>query len=190
MDARHGILNAPLGLALAVMLLVGLAGAVWACTPQPEQFALDTAAASRGEPVTVSGKTVPLSEVAIRWNSLDGPVLATVDTRTGEFSETIEVPADAEPGVAYVIAEPEGNGGIARAAFEVTGGESATTPSESAWNLAQDPTMTDTSASPAGMTAPVAAGAGMLSLGLVGLLGGATVATVQQRRVPVPARRS
>lgn len=181
------IVKTKVALAVIALAVIGVAGVAVACTPKLEQFALDPPAASSGEPVTVSGTAAPMSEVTLRWNSLDGPVLATVDTTTADFSETIRVPDDAEPGVAYVIAEPEGNTDVARAAFEVTGGEQATTATQSAWDLSQDPTTADTVPSPAGLTAPVAAGVGLLTLGVVGLFAGATVATVQTRRAPARA---
>jgi hypothetical protein len=185
--------KAPLGLALAAALLVALAGAVWACTPKPEAFALDTLEAAGGESVQATGTAAGGGPLQIRWNGVDGPVLAEAtpqDLDRGAFSATFEVPEDAEPGVNYVVASAsEANAGVARAALEVTGGEQATTASETAWEFTQDPAATtDTSAlTPQGLTAPLAAGAGLLSLGLVGLFTGAAVAGVQIRRSPARA---
>lgn len=188
---RHGRLRVQLGLVLAAAFLLALAGAAWACTPRPENFALDTMAAAGGEQVTASGSVPSTQPVALRWNGITGPVLATATPTTdGTFSTTFEVPENAESGVAYVIADVRDDStGVARAALEITGGEQASA-THTAWDVSPGDTMTHTAPIPGGLTAPLMAGAGLLTLGMAGLFAGATAAAVQQRRVParVPGR--
>lgn len=181
-----------LGVALAVLLAVGVAGAVWACTPKPQNFALDPPAAAAGQQgaqVTATGTTTPDSDVAIHWNGVDGPVLAqtTANGHNGQFSATFAVPDSAEPGVAYVVASAEHGDtqGVTRAALQLTGdGEQAT--ATSAWQASgsQATTADAVEAGPAGMSTPTAAGLGMLALGGAGLFASFTAVAVQRRRVP------
>lgn len=184
-----------LAIVLAVLATVGVAGAVWACTPKPQNFALDPPAAAAGHDppaqVTATGQTTPDTEVTVHWNGVDGPLLAetTADpAHQGQFSATFEVPESAEPGVAYVVATA-GDGadqGVARAVLELTGdGQPATTAPTSAWQASADAATADPAeAGAAGMATPTVAGLGMLALGGAGLFASFTTVAVQRRRVP------
>lgn len=183
-----------MALVAAVVGVVALAGVAFACTPKPQVFALDAAAARPGEQVVVSGTMPPtpgatgaLAPIQIRWDATDGPVLAEVPVEPGgSFTATITVPQDAEPGWSYIAASADDQAtGVARAALEVTGDAQAVTASSSPWDLSSD--LAATQAAGQGISAPVAAGAGMLGLGLVGLFAGAATAAVSAR--PVLARR-
>lgn len=187
---RHRLKSMKAVLFLVVVAVLALAGTAFACTPKPEKFALDSPAARPGESVTVAGATFPLAEVTIHWNSVDDAVLAetTAEPVTGDFSETFEVPADAEPGVAYVVASVGDRGGMTRAALEVTGSEQATA-SQEVWTLAQDPALSDATTSGLSASPPLVAGMAMLTVGLVGLSAGATAASLQRRTAAAPAHR-
>jgi hypothetical protein len=165
---------------------------VWACTPKPQNFALDPPVATPGEQpakVTATGQSVADSEVTLHWNGVDGPVLAeTSPDMDGHFTATFEVPEQAEPGVAYVVASTgeDSTQGVARAALEITGsGEPGETAATSAWQAGQQPTTADTPAGPAGMSTPTLAGLGMLTLGSVALFASFSTVAVQRRRTPV-----
>lgn len=184
---RQRVMRVKVVLIVAVLGMVALAGVALACTPKPEKFALDPPAAAPGEPVTVEGVAAPNAEVAIHWNSVDEAVVAeTSADRSGDFSTTFEVPEQLEGGVAYVVASVDDGGGVTRAALEVTGGEQAATTAEEAWTLAPDAAAADTGSSPLSST-PLVAGMAMLTLGVVGLFGGAAAASLQRR--PALARR-
>lgn len=179
-----------LALALAVLLTVGVAGAVWACTPKPQNFALDPPVAAAGDQpakVTATGQSIPNSEIAIHWNGVDGPVLAeTTVGGEGHFATTFDIPESAEPGVAYIVASAEQGSAqsVARAALEVTGsGEQANT-TASAWQAGPTQATSQAAHSEAGgLSTPTMAGLGMLTLGGAGLLASFTAAAAQRRRV-------
>lgn len=84
------------------MVTVGV-GVAWACSPQAYVNPLSTDTGREGAPLRVSGGSflsgVP---VEIRWNSPAGPLLGTAPGPN--FSTTVTVPADATPGVYYVVA--------------------------------------------------------------------------------------
>jgi hypothetical protein len=185
-----------LGAAMAVLAAVGVAAAAWACTPKPQNFALDppvAAAAAQPAEVTATGQIAGDSEVTLHWNGVQGPVLAqtTADAHTGQFAATFEVPESAEPGVAYVVASTgnDASQGVARAALQVTGqGQGADQTASSAWQAEPNQATAATSPiSPAGLSTPAMAGMGMLALGGAALLASFTTAAVQRRRTP--ARR-
>lgn len=185
---RQRIPRVKVGLAVVVFAVVGMAGVALACTPKPQSFALDAAAGPKGEQVTVSGQTVPMATVGIRWDTTTGPVLAeTTAEPDGSFAVPVEVPAGAEPGVGYLVGSfatylHGQEAGVARAAFEVTDGEQAAVSTQSPWNLAQDPTVVNAGGGLAPLSTPLVAGLGMLSVGLVGLFAGVAMAAVGPRR--------
>jgi len=182
-----------LGAAMAVLAILGLGAAAWACTPKPQNFALDPPVASAADQpaqVTATGQIAGNSEVTLHWNGVDGPVLARTQpapAANGQFSTTFEVPESAEPGVAYVVASTgdDTSEGVARAALQVTGdGQSADAAATSSWQAADQPTVTDTETGPAGLSTPAMAGMGMLALGGAALFASFTTVAVQRRRVP------
>ncbi|MGH9222821.1 MAG: hypothetical protein ACRD2W_03240 [Acidimicrobiales bacterium] len=84
---------------------VVVAGATaWACVSGPA-VNLSTINAKPGQEVTVKGTNFSKPDpVTVRWNSLDGPVLATLDKPTsGAITGTFTVPADAKAGNYVVI---------------------------------------------------------------------------------------
>jgi FtsP/CotA-like multicopper oxidase with cupredoxin domain len=86
------------GLSAAGAVLVASAAA-WACVSGPS-INLSTINAKPGQEVTLTGTnwTKP-DPVQVRWNSLDGPIVATLDKPTsGAIQGTFNVPADAKAG--------------------------------------------------------------------------------------------
>ncbi len=90
--------------AAGAVLLVG--AAAWACVSGPA-INLSTVNAKPGQQVTINGTNFTKTDpVQIRWNSLDGPVIATLETSpipgsTGSgrlVTGQVTVPADAKPG--------------------------------------------------------------------------------------------
>jgi hypothetical protein len=98
------------------VLLVG--AAAWACVSGPA-INLSTVNAKPGQQVTVNGTNFSKTDpVTVRWNSLDGPVIATLDTQPAGgsgsgrvVSGTITVPADAKAGnyvLIFTQSSPDG----------------------------------------------------------------------------------
>ena len=108
----------------------------WACTGQsgiqltptispPEgRVALSQTASGAGfAPASAVGTEAGSGPVQIRWNSMSGPLLATVAVQQGQSLATeIAIPRVA-PGVYYVVASQGSH--IARAAVQVSGGHGA-----------------------------------------------------------------
>ena len=86
------------GVGLVATLLVLSAGA-WACVSGPA-VKVSTATAKAGDEVIVSGTgwRFKVDPVTIRFNALDGPVLATASVQNQEFRATITVPEGTKPG--------------------------------------------------------------------------------------------
>ena len=115
---------------LATALLaagVVLAGAAWACVPQPLVSITPKASGAAGSQVTVDVTAVN-GDVEVRWNSIQGPELAKA---TGpSFSVPVTVPQVSEGLYAIVVLERAADGSAnftGRAAFLVTGATSPTT---------------------------------------------------------------
>lgn len=167
---------------LSAGLAVVLAGVAWACTAQPSILSVGPMSSAPNTEVTVTGRAVAAGPVEVRWNALDGPMLAKVgaDAR-GDFVTTITVP-NARPGVYSIIAVAQ-NTGVARMAFEVTpsssGAEEAARAPRPAW--AVGPVTPRSSPSSPGL----AVGSALLAAGLVTLFAGAATASVQRRRAGV-----
>ena len=91
------------GLGAAGAVLVAGATA-WACVSGPA-VNLSTVNAKPGQEVTVNGTNFSRPEaVTVRWNALDGPVLATIEKGTGNtVNGTFTVPEDAKAGNYVVI---------------------------------------------------------------------------------------
>ena len=83
--------------AAGAVLLAG--AAAWACVSGPA-INLSTVNAKPGQDVTVTGTNFSKNDpVTVRWNALDGPVLATfAPPQSGSVSGVITVPADAKAG--------------------------------------------------------------------------------------------
>lgn len=184
---------------LLVPAMATVAGAVvvmgataFACT-NLATLNLSKAAGQPGETVTITGssfrvaKAGPSNAVQLRWNSVDGAVLAEgVPDPAGNVSMTATIP-QAQPGYYVLLATqrtPEGKdeyGTPARAAFQILGpgGESVVAPTgaEASGTVASEPAS-------AGMIALTAA----LGIGGLALFGAGVGAFVRQgRRREVPA---
>lgn len=111
---------------VTLVSLLGAASAAWACTRQANMIGLNPQSSPPFLDVIVQGKLGDRlsTPVEIRWNSLDGQLLGTIDTseanRTGAFAVTIRLP-EAEPGVYFILAQGR-EFGIARAAIEILPG--------------------------------------------------------------------
>lgn len=97
--------------AAGAVLLAG--AAAWACVSGPA-INLSTVNAKPGDQVTVTGTNFSKSDpVTVRWNALDGPVLATfAPPNSGNVSGVITVPADAKAGNYVLIltqSSPDGH---------------------------------------------------------------------------------
>lgn len=87
--------------ALSGLLLVGAAVA-WACTPSAEIRVNPSNAPADGR-VTVSGASFPDGgPVEIRWNAVDGPLLA--EAKGSHFSTEVTIPQSAEQGTYTIVA--------------------------------------------------------------------------------------
>ena len=83
--------------AAGAVLLAG--AAAWACVSGPA-INLSTVNAKPGQEVTINGTNFSKPDpVQVRWNALDGPILATfAPPQSGAVTGTITVPADAKAG--------------------------------------------------------------------------------------------
>ena len=184
----------------ALAWILGVAGVAFACTPitsmrvTPAGVAATAgadktdskASAKPGETVTVTvlnGADAFSGGAEVRWNSMNGPLLATVNQRN--FSVPVEVPTQARPGVYYlVVAAPEPSGGVVGKAVTTlmvtSSDEPAAAPAQSPWDSpSATPTAADT------ISTKFALGLALLSVGLVILFAGVTVNVVGRRRAPV-----
>ncbi len=92
---------AGLGAAAAGVLM---GAAAWACVSGPV-VNLSTISAKGGQEVGITGTGFqPGNQVNVRWNALDGPVLATVapPIASGNLDAKFTVPAGTQPG-SYVV---------------------------------------------------------------------------------------
>lgn len=102
-----------LGAAASIAVLVAAASTAWACVSGPA-VNLSTIQAKPGDEITLTGTGFRLAEpVDIRWNALDGPILATTaEPEDRMVSATFTVPAGATPGNYVVVAsqsKPDGS---------------------------------------------------------------------------------
>jgi len=102
------------------VLALSAAGAAWACTTQ-QQLTLLPRTGVAGSPVVVTGTGFDGSPVTIRWNSTTGPAVGAAQPASvsSSFSAPAVIPADAVPGVYYLVAVSKGM--VARAAISVQG---------------------------------------------------------------------
>ncbi|HEX2026361.1 MAG TPA: hypothetical protein VHF25_00005 [Nitriliruptorales bacterium] len=81
----------------------------WACT-NLATLNLSEASGPAGQDVDVTGSSFRTAErggqeVALHWNAVDGPVLATATPdATGNIATSITIPADATPGYYVIVA--------------------------------------------------------------------------------------
>lgn len=169
---------------VATAVLCGWASVAFACTAQPQvSYSLLPESAAPGSSIAVRGAAVNTKlPVEIRWNGVKGAVLATAIPVNGTLWVPVQVP-DVPPGI-YSLVLVTGDAGVARTSFEVTGGA---TPAPQAtaqlW-----PSVGDGQQVPGPDSLGHASlGVALLTLGLVGLFAGSTVAVTRRRRVAVHA---
>ena len=110
--------------------------------------------------------------VTVRWNALDGPVLAQATVSPGTAATLDVTIPQAAPGVYYLVLDT--SAGVARSAFEVTDQAGSPATPASPWATSQA----------AGDDAPLGsfrAGVALLAVGLVGV-SALTLGTLARRR--------
>lgn len=177
---------------VGLMSLVGVASLAWACTattfvsatplnpdgtPAPSRDGTAAATATPGSFVRVNVANGFSGPTEVRWNSVNGPLLAN---GSSSFSARAQVPAEASPGVYYLVVVARNGSG------EVLGKASTTlavaSPSGPA-NVVPNPWQPSApTSSTGGSDLGLMVGAGLLSAGLVALFSGFTVAQVRRRR--------
>lgn len=170
------------------------AATAWACT-NLASLNISSPSGSPGMKLDISGTAYATkggSDVVVRWDSLSGPVLATVKPdATGTIHGSVTVPADARPGPHVLLATQDytdssgkttaAYGTPARAGFTIGAVPAATPASEAAATSAG---AAETSGASSGLIAlTIALGVGGLALFGAGL----AVLARQSRRRPTPA---
>lgn len=169
----------------AMMAMFGVVAALtvgasmaWACTGQTYMNVPVTTGAP-GSPLSVevvAGPRLAAGAVAVHWNSINGPVLASTTVGEGEGAVLQATVPQVAPGVYYLVLDTA-NGDLARSAFEVTGD----VPLANVWASSSDrQPATDRRGAPTPM-----AGVVLLIGGLIGLSG---FAFASLRRSRVAAR--
>lgn len=161
---------------IAVAAVVGAAGLAWACTT----FSMINLSVSSGLPgsqILVTGENAaPNSQVVLRWDSRTAPQAAAATTdAAGKFAVPVNAP-EASGGV-HVLLATDGQGAIARGAFEISSGAALT--SAPAFR---------TGAAPAQPTDWLRLGANLLGFGLAGAVSVLGIAVLRRRPVPVTLR--
>ena len=195
MRARRG-LAAGFG---ALVLVLGITSAAWACTGSPPQIsALAPQMGLAGSEVRVAGGNFA-GPVELRWNSVNGPLLATA-VDGASFAVPVTIPADAQPGIFYVVAVQRTSAGDVLTkvsqTFEVAAPAdsgptaSAQTVPAGLWPSFSSPAMSSPSLvdSPAPASSGLPLGVGVLAVGLVTMFSGVMVAELRRRRVPASRR--
>jgi len=162
---------------IGVVAVVGAAGFAWACTTF-SMINLSVSAGAPGSEIMVTGQNAAAnSQVVLRWDSRTAPqvAVATADA-DGKFAVPVKAPQQASDGV-HVLLATDGQGQIARGAFEV----SSTGP------LAAAPGF-HTGSAPAQPTDWLRLGANLLGFGLAGAVAVLGVAVLRRRPVPVTLR--
>jgi hypothetical protein len=146
------------GLVVVVVVLLTLAGAgarAVACVPQPYILVQPRASGPPGATVDVVGANFEMDEAELRWNALDGVLLAKASGRS--FSTSVTIPDEPE-GLYALLAISRGAQGeifeVARTPFSVT-------------STGRDAKETSTSPTESGSSSPVLpmlAGAGLVVL--------------------------
>lgn len=171
--------SAAVAFGIAVILLTAAATA-WACVPQPVLSVQPLASGPPGFQATVEGANFEGGRVELRWNALDGPLLASATG--GSFTVQVNIP-DAADGLYALVAlerRQDGSvGGVARTAFQL-----ARSTASSAASPPQPTSTRDDKESPSTMFAVTLGVAGAAALLVVG--GGVGAATARRRRTVAP----
>jgi hypothetical protein len=150
-----------------VAAIAGLCGTAWACVPQPFISLRPDASGSSGEQVSAAGINFGDDTVDLRWNGIDGPLLAKAQGPS--FSTSVTVPG-ASDGLYTILAIPRApdgavHGSVAAAVFQVV----STGRARGGTGTATGQRNTRSTTSPSGSLNAVAAaigGAGLLVLGI------------------------
>lgn len=116
---------------MAILGAATFAGTAWSCVPQPRLVVLPAASATAGSEIIVQGIGFDgsPSTAEIRWNTADGPLLATADQ--SDFETSVTIPPEARPGLYAILVLSRASDGVlgntSRAAFEVVDGSSPST---------------------------------------------------------------
>ncbi|MGH9179113.1 MAG: hypothetical protein ACRD0N_11250, partial [Acidimicrobiales bacterium] len=164
--------------AAVVVALFGMSAA-WACTGQPLMHLATDQVGEAGSQarVEVLANQAVAGPVTLRWNALDGPVLATADTAAGTPATLVATIPEAAPGVYYLVLDT--SAGVARTAFEVSGPAGSPSPSAGDWDAR--PAARD------GGLSSFRAGVALLVVGLVAL-SALTLVSLGRRRAPAAGR--
>jgi hypothetical protein len=151
-------------------LALGTGGAAWGCVPQPLVSLQPRSSGPRGSEVTVEALAFGSAPVEVRWNGVDGELLATASGP--QFSVPVTIPQVPEGLSHIVVFERDQTGAVGssgRAAFLVTSppGTDASSPPSTATTSSPPPSSDSTS------PALLGAGLGMAVVG--GLVGAAVV---------------
>ena len=174
----------------AIVLVVG--AAAFACT-NLATLNLSSNAGKAGDVITVTGSSYRMPSgvttgVQLRWNALDGPVLAeVVPDKVGNISASVTIPQAAPDNYVIVamLRDARGadtSGTPSRAAFQILGGAGRNAPAPAI--AQQTPVGT---ASGDGSGAPLALLLGLGALGLLLFGGGLAAAARGTRTATVPA---
>lgn len=184
-----------IGASAVVATVLVTAASAWACT-NLASLNISSPSGNPGTKLDISGTAYATkggSDVVVRWDSLTGPVLASLKPdATGTIYGSVTVPADAKAGPHVLLAVQDytdakgvttaAYGTPARAGFMVGTPLTAATPSEAAVTSAG---AADPSGASSGLIAlTIALGVGGLALFGAGL----AVLARQVRRGPAPAR--
>lgn len=194
------LIKTTLGLAVAMAGVLGMSIAgVLACTSLATLNVAQGQAAP-GSDVQVTGSSFQTTDkgasaVSVRWNAVDGPVLASLaPDASGSISGTITVPANLQPGDYILVATQTDKTGQpafgtpARLAFEVSGTATAAPAAAPATQTAA-PVATSNGAGVGGATLGALAGLALLGL-LLFLVGAATFVSTYRRSPAVsPIRK-
>ena len=180
-------------LGAAVMLLAG--AAAFACT-NLATLNLSSTAGKAGDVITVTGSSYRMptgvtTGVQIRWNAIDGPVLAEVTPdKVGNISASVTIPQAPPDNYVIVAVLRDARGGDtsgtpSRAQFQIQGGAGTAAPQPA---LAQ--AQPATTSSSGGSSAPMVLLLGLGALGLLLFAGGFVAATrsARPREAPTAAR--
>lgn len=176
-------MSRPGGKMAVVVAVVGIAlagmSAAWACTGQPLMHLATDAVGEAGSHarVEVLANQAVSGPVAVRWNALDGPVLAQDVVAPGTAATLDVTIPEAGPGVYYLVLDT--SAGVARSAFEVTD-QAAPATAASPWVTRQA----------GGDDAPLGAfraGVALLAVGLVAMAALTLVTLARRRTAPHPS---
>lgn len=142
-----------------------------ACVPQPLIVVSPKSSGPPGAQVTVDGFAMN-GLVEIRWNAIDGPLLAEGEGPV--FSVPVTVPETDEGVYTLLALERDANGGLgstARSSFEVTGGSGSSPPRRSQSSpVATSQGRSGSSTLSLPVATVVAVGMGLVVLGGIGAL--------------------